>query len=97
MKKRTVFRLIFGAISLCFAIADIVLLCVYNGNIFAIGLPFFLCLLGFGGFMAAACFLFLIGQKKADPTVPCPTCGNECEAGSSFCPACGKKLPKIEN
>ena len=97
MKKRTIIMLILGAISLGFAVADIVLMCIHSGNIFAIGLPFFLCLLGFGGFMAAACCVFLMTQKQDLPTVTCSKCGKSCEEGSAFCPVCGEKLTKKEN
>ena len=97
MKKRSLLMLIFGIISLCFAVVDIVLLCVHGGNIFAVGLPFFLCMLGFGLCMAVACFLFLTGTKEEKTSKICPKCGQLCEESSAFCPACGEKFKKIEN
>ena len=96
MSKRTLITWIAVGLAFCFAAAEVVLLCVNQGNILQIGLPFFLCLVGLGGCLLVACLLWLT-KKEASEGVVCSVCGNVCEEEMAFCPACGKKMDEKEN
>ena len=91
MGENKILTWILGGIALCSAAVEIVLLCIHQGNIFAIGLPFFLCLTVFGLSMTIVCLVWLLGEKQVEKKV-CPACGKDCETKYAFCPSCGAKF-----
>ncbi len=95
MKKSTLFLLIFGVIAFGFLIADVVLAFLFRGILNA-GLPFFLCLFGFGVSMLTACLSWLMLNKK-ETLICCPHCQGTCSKDDAFCPSCGKKLNENMN
>lgn len=91
MKKQRIITIIFAGLAVGFAIADIILFCLNDGNMFLAGMPFFLCLIGFGVATITACVIILVGEKKKDFVI-CSKCGGRCSKTDAFCPSCGTKL-----
>lgn len=99
MRKSTLCIWICAAAAVAFAVADIVLLCVYHGNVFGKSLAFFLCLAGFGLSVLAASIIFFLRMDMQSERRKklCLTCGKTCKQADVFCPFCGARLDGEEN